>query len=742
MTSFQSVASRSALWAVLFGLALPVGAQGNAPEFEAGKALGNSSKAALEAAIRNTGPTGAKATIQATIPGYTDSPSATAYAGSSDLSAAAAAQRQACATAPSDPACAGSNLAGATRSYPTIQSSDPALAGAGAVANPSTVIGSLSTVYSACTDRTETTTRTSTDIQSCNEYPLRALNNACTKTRSVTVDWKCNDPRTVYGPFRNTGFQPPWQCELQDSYWDWSCPAGTSGPAWYSDRSGYYCGSNSTSARATQLTSADGSSYWTCPDGGGGSAIVYDPTYLSLPAGYYCAAGGVADTGADWTEFYYNWYEAATPQVSETWINPCASYEARVPPGALPPDGENPATGTIGAVPDVNKCYRTNSLCTDATPTARVINDYTVTRSCWGYTNTFDCVLNDPRSDCNQPRIGDCVPNGDRVCVEYDTDLSPAACVHYQRFFTCQTSTTTTQPVQDCGTQTFTSAGMSFDTGYPPDTDFARTVALLEGAREAGKYLDPNSLQIFKGYDSRCSKKLFGLVNCCNRSGGGASSLLANLSLGLGAVSSVGKAAFSTYTYDSLFTSSAPDLAIKGFESLFGTGYSSALAGLLNGGLSVEQFVTALVPSYWTIALIAIQIAGMLAECSDAEKEVALKRDQRLCVPLGDYCSSCIRIFGRCVRCVEKTQSFCCFNSRLARIVNEQGRAQIGKGWGSAQSPDCSGFTPDQLQSLDFAAMDLSEFYAEIAPTLPNADALRGNASDKAQTCYLGAGKC
>ena len=41
----------------------------------------------------------------------------------------------------------------------------------------------------------------------------------------------------------------------------------------------------------------------------------------------------------------------------------------------------------------------------------------------------------------------------------------------------------------------------------------------------------------------------------------------------------------------------------------------------------------------------------------------------------------------------------CCFNSMLARIVNEQGRAQVGKGWGGAQSPDCSGFTVAQLQT-------------------------------------------
>ena len=42
---------------------------------------------------------------------------------------------------------------------------------------------------------------------------------------------------------------------------------------------------------------------------------------------------------------------------------------------------------------------------------------------------------------------------------------------------------------------------------------------LLEAQREAGKYLDVNALRVFKGFDNRCDKKLFGLVNCCNRGG-------------------------------------------------------------------------------------------------------------------------------------------------------------------------------------------------------------------------------
>ena len=47
-----------------------------------------------------------------------------------------------------------------------------------------------------------------------------------------------------------------------------------------------------------------------------------------------------------------------------------------------------------------------------------------------------------------------------------------------------------------------------------------------------------------------------------------------------------------------------------------------------------------------------------------------------------------------------------------------------------------------ELQALDFARMDLTEFYASIVPTLPNAGALHGSNAARLTTCYYGQGKC
>ena len=112
------------------------------------------------------------------------------------------------------------------------------------------------------------------------------------------------------------------------------------------------------------------------------------------------------------------------------------------------------------------------------------------------------------------------------------------------------------------------------------------------------------------------------------------------------------------------------------------------------------------------------------------------------CRSVGAWCSQCIRVLGRCVRCIEHTTSKCCFNSVLARLVNEQGRAQLGMGWGAPQNPACGGFSVAQLQALDFSRFDLSEFYASIIPVQPNVEALKGAAAAKAPQCYARGGKC
>jgi conjugal transfer mating pair stabilization protein TraN len=372
-------------------------------------------------------------------------------------------------------------------------------------------------------------------------------------------------------------------------------------------------------------------------------------------------------------------------------------------------------------------CYRTAETCVEG-PETRNIGGYPVQRDCWRYRASYTCA--------SQNSTDDCQPLRDRGCSQVNSrciDTNPqGACMLHEQTWQCRVATGTTSTTTNCGGQQFCIDGRCFETGYAPDADFARAVAGLEAQREAGRYMDPTTLEVFRGYDNRCRKKLFGLVNCC-KGGGSGGSLFSTLNLITGAGGQVLGAIGSSYTYDALFTADAPDLVIAGFEALFGAGGgSSALAGLIAGDLSVGSFVGSLVPGPWTIAMLAIQFSGLLS-CEQAEQVLAMKRDNRLCHSVGSYCSARLPIIRTCIA---TTETHCCFNSRLSRIINEQGRAQIGRGWGGAQGPDCSGFALAQLQSLDFSRMDLTEFYAEIAPTLPNLGATQQRARQKVDSYY------
>jgi hypothetical protein len=96
-------------------------------------------------------------------------------------------------------------------------------------------------------------------------------------------------------------------------------------------------------------------------------------------------------------------------------------------------------------------------------------------------------------------------------------------------------------------------------------------------------------------------------------------------------------------------------------------------------------------------------VDASLTQCSDQEHRLGVARAQGQAHFVGRYSSG---TWGMTTRRV-----YCVYPSRLARIVIEQGKRQLGHGFGSAHSPDCSGFTESELESLDFNAMDLSEFY-------------------------------
>lgn len=88
--------------------------------------------------------------------------------------------------------------------------------------------------------------------------------------------------------------------------------------------------------------------------------------------------------------------------------------------------------------------------------------------------------------------------------------------------------------------------------------------------------------------------------------------------------------------------------------------------------------------------------------CSNSEKELKKRREAGTCKEIGTYCSK--KVFGVCI---EKKRSFCCFNSQLARILQESCfRPQLGRGWGSPKNPNCGGIALSDFQRVDLGNPD------------------------------------
>lgn len=130
-----------------------------------------------------------------------------------------------------------------------------------------------------------------------------------------------------------------------------------------------------------------------------------------------------------------------------------------------------------------------------------------------------------------------------------------------------------------------------------------------------------------------------------------------------------------------------------------------------------SAFVGAFDPTSLAIAVaIAIVMDYLAKACDQIETETAIANSSGRCVDLGEFCKE--KWLGKCV---QKQRSFCCFNSQLAKIINEQGRLQLkafqnlpNRGFGDRGNPQCRGFTPEEFQALDFSNIDLTEYYEEL----------------------------
>ena len=337
------------------------------------------------------------------------------------------------------------------------------------------------------------------------------------------------------------------------------------------------------------------------------------------------------------------------------------------------------------------QCAVSSQSCSSG-PATLSIDGMQVTRPCWQYTSDYACIEDGVSDTCAAAVAKGCTVAGS-VCEQGVSINGVFQCITEQREYACKVANASSSTVTNCAGQQFCIEGNCFDTGSVPDPDFAKAVTGMEIAREAGVYVDEATLQVFRGQDNRCAKSV--LKNCCKGASAPASGL-SNLAIAGG----------SAYAFDVLGGGGMKSSVIFGFD-----------------------------PSTFALS-IAVMVVQQMLSCESDEVLLAARRDNRLCHYVGDYCSKKTRLPFASI-CVQHKETYCCFNSKISRIINEAARVQLpGLAWGLPEGPSCQGLTIAQFQAMDLSLVDFSEFYADIQPAGPNQGAILDKAAAKVNAYF------
>ncbi len=138
------------------------------------------------------------------------------------------------------------------------------------------------------------------------------------------------------------------------------------------------------------------------------------------------------------------------------------------------------------------------------------------------------------------------------------------------------------------------------------------------------------------------------------------------------------------------------------------------------------------VMTVYTVYVVSMVMIQMIWKCEEKEFIMNAKRALNSCTYVGSYCKS--KVLGACV---EERESYCCFNSPLSRIIQEQVRPQLGLNFGDARTPQCGGIPLDRIADIDWSKVNLDEWLGILQqngklpdPASLNLDALTGAGSD------------
>lgn len=360
----------------------------------------------------------------------------------------------------------------------------------------------------------------------------------------------------------------------------------------------------------------------------------------------------------------------------------------------------------------------------------------TTTLSCWQYSYAYACST-PGQNNCsiyqNDPKCSVLTS----TCI--NTVPATGNCTSWNVKYQCGSSSTTSSI--SCSSGLFDSS--QFTAPDNTNSNFAKSAAALEMMREAEVYSTSGN-NIFKGVKETCDEGYYGIKNCCKSMPGAKSNAaVASIaySTAAGIVKYVGANAInaaSPYVYDAMYTvqnwiaemtsavstvgSNAPtstslptDFSVSAYGFTYSTGAfdaADAMAGTsevadfgAGGSLSFNPYMLA--------AQLVIMYIQSLAQCTQEEQMLGMHKGAGLSYYVNTTCESVGLGAKVC------TQNYCSFNSVLAKIVNTQGKPQLG-----LDVTDCDGLTVDQITKIDFKKIDFSEFTDQV-----QADALQNQPS-------------
>lgn len=368
-----------------------------------------------------------------------------------------------------------------------------------------------------------------------------------------------------------------------------------------------------------------------------------------------------------------------------------------------------------GAPVELTGCVKTSAVCSEG-PGVRFVDGRPEWRACWAMTETWTCSsqLENECKDLEARRECELVSE---TCTDEEDKTDAGGCRRPTRVYRCTVPGSSGVIGEICDGQTCI-AGVCRPTDGKIDGQFINGLVQLEIGRQAAGYGNPMANRFFQGAIASCKDRK-GASSCCRaESASDTSNSAFSVLIGYGVNTGLDYIRYlgSPYVYDMLAWSETTgpllsalygDAGPAGFEPTFSYWGATASWSAASGwefSFSPGTF----------LATAALHFYGRYTSCNAEDVKTSMAKGQRLCHFVGTKCEKRVSGLG----CVETSEKYVCFNSRLARIIHEQGRRQLNRGWGSPNNPDARGFTLEELERLDFSDMDLSEFTSDVIQEL------------------------